>query len=38
MHTEAIILESELLSKCGVLWDQMEVEAEAFHLHLVTTT
>ena len=37
IHTEAILLASELLSKCGVLWDQMAPEVEAFYLHIFTT-
>ena len=38
MHTEARLLASELFSKCGFFWDQMEADVEAFHLHLVATT
>ena len=38
MHTEERLLAIKLLSKCGVFWDQMEAEVEAFHLNLVTTT
>ena len=38
MHIEARLLASELLSKCGVFWDQMEAGVKAFHLHLFTTT
>ena len=35
---EAGILASELLGKCGVFWYQLDVEIEAFRLHLITTT
>ena len=38
IHTEARLLSSELLSKCGFFWAQMADDVEAFYLHLVTTT
>ena len=38
MHTEVRLLESNILIKCGVFWDQMASEEEASHLHLFTTT
>lgn len=37
-HTEELILDSEILGKCGVLLFQLVTEIEAFHLHFVTTT
>ena len=38
MHTEARLLDRELLSKYGVFWAQMDIGVEAFHINLVTTT
>ena len=35
---EVRLLDSELLGKCGILWSNVELEIEAFHLHLVATT
>ena len=38
MQTEVRLLDSELLSKCEVLWYQMDTGVEAFRIRLVTTT
>ena len=37
INTEARLLASEMLSKCGVFWAQMTAEVESFNLNLVTT-
>ena len=38
VHTEARILASEILEKCGVFWLQLAAKIEAFHIHLINTT
>ena len=35
---EEHLLASEILGKCGVLWCQLDVDIETFHVNLVTTT